>query len=97
MKPDRLLLLLLIPPVALVSTATSQPAVTDPLLHDQVETKIAEAALPGGGAIVVDVKDGVVTLTGNLPTQKEKTQAAKIAKKVHGVKSVVNNITVVKP
>jgi len=77
MKPDRLLLLLLIPPVALVSTATSQPAVTDPLLHDQVETKIAEAALPGGGAIVVDVKDGVVTLTGNLPTQKEKRRRAK--------------------
>jgi len=98
MKTDRFLLLFLAPQMALVSTAIAsqtQP-VTDDAIHDYVAAKLA-AAFPGGAGIVVDVKDGVVTLIGSLPTKKETAQTEKLAKKVHGVKSVVNNITVVKP
>ena len=84
--------------MALVSTAIAgQTApVTDVAIHDDVVAKIA-AGIPGGDGILVAVKDGVVTLTGGLSTKKQRTEAEKLAKKVHGVKVVVNNITVTKP
>jgi osmotically-inducible protein OsmY len=47
-----------------------------------------------GGALDVDVNQGVVTLKGNVSTEKQKAKAAKLAKKVKGVKSVVNEIVV---
>jgi len=40
------------------------------------------------------VKDGVVTLAGKVHEQRQKDKAAGLAKKVHGVKSVVNNIKI---
>jgi osmotically-inducible protein OsmY len=98
MKPDRFLVLFLAPQMVLASTAVggqTQP-MTDDAIHDYVAAKLA-AAFPGGAGIVVDVKDGVVTLTGSLPTKKETAQAEKLTKKVHGVKAVVNNITIANP
>jgi osmotically-inducible protein OsmY len=96
MKPDRLLLAFLIPPVALVSTAIAGPAQpTDDNISTDVQLKLA--TFPGGSGILVAVKDGMVTLPGSLPTKKQRTQAEKLAKQVHGVKAVVNNITVAKP
>jgi len=69
---------------------------TDAVIHDQVQVqvKLAEDAIVKGGALVVEVLDGVVTLSGSVQTQKQKTRAGTIAKKVKGVKSVANNITV---
>ena len=43
------------------------------------------------------VKDGAVTLKGKVQETKQKTKAEKIAKKVGGVKSVVNNIQIEHP
>jgi osmotically-inducible protein OsmY len=40
------------------------------------------------------VKDGVVTLTGQVDEPKAKDRAEKLAKKVKGVKQVINKITV---
>ena len=40
----------------------------------------------------MDVKQGVVTLGGTVETQRQKDKATKLAKKVKGVKQVVNNI-----
>lgn len=45
-------------------------------------------------AIDVDTKDGVVTLTGEAPSQAAKDRAADIAKSVQGVSSVNNNLSV---
>ena len=46
----------------------------------------------------VDVKDGVVTLSGTVESQGRKARPAKLAKKVKGVKKVVNNeLTIAKP
>lgn len=42
----------------------------------------------------VDVDNGVVTLSGTVATQVQKTKAAQVAKGVEGVKSVKNNLTV---
>jgi osmotically-inducible protein OsmY len=47
-------------------------------------------------SINVDSKDGVVTLTGELPTAASVTQAETATKAVKGVKSVRNNLTVKK-
>jgi osmotically-inducible protein OsmY len=75
MKPDRLLLSLLIPPMVLVSTATAgKTAVSDDTLHDSVALAIVQQ-IPGGSAINVAVKNGVVTLTGELQTKGRKAQA----------------------
>jgi len=53
-----------------------------------------EAAAPG---VVVDVKDGVATLSGEVTDEAAKTAAEEAAKKVEGVKSVVNQTTVAPP
>ena len=42
----------------------------------------------------VDVKDGVVTLTGQVDEPKAKERAEKLTKKTKGVKQVINKITV---
>lgn len=44
--------------------------------------------------INVDVDNAVVTLSGTVATQAQKTKAAQVAKGVEGVKSVRNNLTV---
>ena len=46
--------------------------------------------------IDVDSNDGVVTLKGKVPTAEAKKKAGEIAKKVNGVKSVKNQLTVEK-
>src|SRR5262245_12585769 len=46
-----------------------------------------------GGALKVDVKGGVVTISGVLETQRQKDKVPKIARKVKGVKQVINNVT----
>jgi osmotically-inducible protein OsmY len=43
--------------------------------------------------IQVEVKDGVVTLTGAVPTQADIQKAGNDAEKVPGVKTVVNHIS----
>jgi len=42
----------------------------------------------------VETKDGLVTLSGKAKNAAEKDLAEKLASDVHGVKKVVNNITV---
>jgi uncharacterized lipoprotein YajG len=44
--------------------------------------------------INVDVNNGIVTLSGTVATQAQKTKAAQVAKGVEGVKSVKNNLVV---
>src|SRR5258707_992620 len=44
--------------------------------------------------IGVTVKDGVVTLTGHVPSYAEKYGAEKAAKRVHGVHAVANELDV---
>lgn len=53
-----------------------------------------EAAAPG---VVVEVKDGVATLSGEVADGAAKTAAEEAAKKVDGIKSVVNQTTVTPP
>ena len=66
---------------------------TDAAIDDNVRIKLAADSEVNGGALKVEVKDGVVTITGLLETQRQKDKASKIAKRVKGVRQVVNNIT----
>jgi osmotically-inducible protein OsmY len=80
----------------LTAWAASKP-VTDDFISDTVRQKLAADSLVKGGAIDVEVKEGTVTLKGKVQEQKQKEKAERIAKKVSGVKIVVNEIKIEKP
>jgi osmotically-inducible protein OsmY len=84
--------------VSLIGTAfaASKP-VSDDFLSDTIRQKLAADQIVKGGAIEVIVKDGAVTLKGTVEEDKQKNKAEKIAKKVSGVKSVVNQIQIAHP
>lgn len=72
--------------------AADKPALTDDMIHDNVMIKLASDQIVKGGALVVDVKAGVVTISGQVENIKQKERATKLTKQVKGVKQVVNNI-----
>lgn len=70
---------------------------SDDRISDQVRMKLATDADVKGGALDVTVKDGVVTIKGRVDTEKGKSRATKLAKKVKGVKDVDNELIVGPP
>jgi nucleoid-associated protein YgaU len=62
----------------------------DEKIHAEVQTKIAAVA-PGATATV---KDGVVTLTGQVDSSAVKALAKQAAREVKGVKNVVDDLSV---
>lgn len=79
--------------VAGLVLAADKP-ISDDSIYDQVRYKLASDVDVKGGGLKVDVKQGVVTLGGLVESDMQKEKAARIAKKVKGVKKVVNNIEV---
>ena len=80
-------------PVAGVSPAADKKPLTDDLIADYVRLKLSADPEVKGGALQAASEKGVVTLTGTVETPQQKERATKLAKKVKGVKQVVNNIT----
>lgn len=78
--------------VAGVCLAADKPH-TDDAIIDQVRLKLVADPDVKGGGVTVDCKDGVVTLSGAVESAHARDKAAKLAKKVKGVKQVVNNLT----
>ena len=68
---------------------------SDDSIYDNVRRRLASDPIVKGGGLQVDVKAGAVTLRGTVEEQKQKEKATKLAKKVPGVKSVVNELNVV--
>jgi len=66
---------------------------SDDLIRDRVMLKVGSDPDAKVGDLGVEMKDGTATLTGMVETQSQKEKATKLAKKVKGVKRVVNNIT----
>jgi len=60
-----------------------------------VETKLK--AKPDMAAAMVDVKDGVATLTGECKDDMCKADCEKITKDTKGVKTVINNLAIAAP
>jgi hyperosmotically inducible periplasmic protein len=76
-----------------VIQAADRP-LSDDAIYDQVKRKLANDVVVKGGGLNVDVKDGVVTLTGAVERSVQKEKAEKLTKKIKGVKQVVNNLRV---
>ena len=68
--------------------------VSDDSISDHVRLRLASDPDVKGGALTVDVKAGVVTIGGTVESSHQKDKAAKLAKRVKGVKQVVNNIDI---
>jgi osmotically-inducible protein OsmY len=68
------------------------PPMTDDVISDAVRVKLAGDQLVGVIPVQVAVKDGVVTLSGSVEQKNVRSRAEKVAKKVKGVKQVVNRI-----
>jgi osmotically-inducible protein OsmY len=66
----------------------------DDRIYDEVRRKLANDVDVKGAGIEVAVKDGVVTLSGNVHTEHGKEKAEKLTKKTKGVSSVQNKLVV---
>ena len=77
-----------------VCPAKDPPVVTDDTISDAVRVKLASDQVVGVLDLKVDVKQGVVTLAGSVEAKSLKSRAEHVAKKVKGVKQVVNNIEI---
>jgi osmotically-inducible protein OsmY len=66
-------------------------------VRDDVKFNLDTDAITEGFDIGVKVKDGVVTLTGNVHNWYERYHAEEVASRVKGVKNVINQITVYRP
>ena len=75
-----------------VCTPKDPPVVTDDTISDAVRVKLASDQMVGVLDLKVDVKQGVVTLSGTVELEVQREKAAKVAKKVKGVKEVINHI-----
>ncbi|MCX6620030.1 MAG: BON domain-containing protein [Acidobacteria bacterium] len=81
--------------VGLCSLAlASDKDTSDDHMVDKIRLKLAGDPDVKGGALEVDVKNGVATLRGTVGTEKARQRATKLSKKVKGVKDVVNEIKV---
>jgi len=58
-----------------------------------VKNKLAADPTTSAAKIDVDTSNGVVTLSGKVPTTAEKSEAERIARNTQGVRQVVNNIS----
>jgi len=69
--------------------------VSDDQIYDLVRRKLADDQVVKGGAMEVEVKDGVVTLKGKVEYGEQKIKAEKLTRKISGVKQVDNQLEVV--
>jgi hyperosmotically inducible protein len=78
--------------------ANNREAVSDTTITGKVKTALAtDVGLKTMTGINVDTDaGGVVTLTGKVDSADMKKRAGEVAKKVGGVKSVKNNLTITK-
>ena len=78
----------------LATSCLAKDVVTDDMIYNNVIIKLASDAVVKGGALKVNVTNGVVTIDGSVELEKQKDRATKLAKGVKGVKQVINNITI---
>ena len=66
----------------------------DKAIEADVRGKIAEAVPSKTFAVEVNVNKAVVTLSGHAASEEDRRKIGDAANSVHGVRSVINNITV---
>ena len=70
---------------------------TDDIVFREVQRRLLDDSKLVDTAVSVQVSDGVVTLTGDVPNAELRTRAGKLAETSTGVVKVVNNIQVADP
>jgi hyperosmotically inducible protein len=71
-------------------------AIDDRTIHASVKSKLVAEKASNLTKVDVDVSNGTVYLTGAVDSAEQKTRAEQLAQSVKGVKSVVNNLQVVR-
>jgi osmotically-inducible protein OsmY len=66
----------------------------DKVIADDVKSAIARCACMGREHIEVEVRQGLVTLTGNVPSLWSKQTTPHLAETILGVKGVIDNLVV---
>jgi hyperosmotically inducible protein len=94
MKIKRFVTALFLLLALVVTTLAADKPPDDNYIYDSVREKLSTDVIIKGGVIDVDVKNGVVTLKGHVQDSKQKSKAESLAKKVKGVKSVINDIQI---
>ena len=80
--------------VAVLFVGCSSQAIDDSAITAKVKSKLATDSQTSAIKISVDTRGGVVTLSGTVPTDTEKSKAEQLARSTDGVKRVENDITV---
>lgn len=75
------------------ATSTVGARVDDAQITAQVKTGLSVDKSLSAGKIDVDTKEGIVTLTGNAPSEEARRRATEIARNVKDVKDVKNQLT----
>jgi osmotically-inducible protein OsmY len=83
-----LIVLLIVPLLIAQKTASS-----DDRIYNEAREKLANDADVKGAAFDIQVKDGAVILRGKVHTTKAKEKAEKIVKRIKGVVSVKDELT----
>jgi hyperosmotically inducible periplasmic protein len=86
--------MILIAILTLFWSSCSERAVDDATISAKVKTRLAADAETSAIKIGVTTVNGVVTLSGVVPTEREKTKAEQVARGTEGVTQVVNNVTI---
>jgi osmotically-inducible protein OsmY len=66
----------------------------DDRIYDEVRRRLTNDPDVKGGTFEYEVKDGVVTIRGEVDKEKWRHKAERLAKKVKGVRQVVNQLKV---
>lgn len=74
--------------------AAAARKVDDASITAKVNAELARDKELSAIRVDVDTRDGVVTLTGPIPTASAKERAAEVANKIKGVESVNNQLTI---
>jgi osmotically-inducible protein OsmY len=96
MMPALFRWLLLFVLCALLLQAADKP-VSDDVIFDLVRRRLANDTDVRGATLDVHVENGVVRLRGKVSKQKAREKAERLAKKVVGVKKVINELRVEYP
>jgi osmotically-inducible protein OsmY len=94
MKVSRRILVACMSISLLLSALACDRGVDDATLTGNVKSRIASDSGLATAAVSVATKDGVVTLSGMVNSEADKSRAEQLARSVEGVKQVTNSLTV---
>ena len=93
----RLLVSLLLLLACAIPGVSGDQETEDGIITDQVRRRLVSDPDVKGYTVEVETEDGVVTLSGTVETERARSRAEKLTRKVRGVKGVVNKLRIELP